>query len=68
MKWLLCLWVNSNRGEQQKERSGKDGEQRSKGGIEKSGPVVLHERNEVFIFSRYTVVTPGHVGHFSHYM
>ncbi|CAJ1073521.1 Hypothetical predicted protein [Xyrichtys novacula] len=30
--------------------------------------MALHEQNEVFIFSLCTVVTPAHMGHFSHYM
>ncbi len=30
--------------------------------------MALHEQSEVFIFSQCTLVTPAHMGHFSHYM
>lgn len=60
-----CLWVNRNRaGTQRGKWKGQREQMRGKSG--RSGAIVLHEHERVFIFSLYTVVTPPNIGHFSH--
>lgn len=60
MKWLLCLWVNSNRRERERERSGKGQREQWKGRNRSSGRGTAWTKWSVYF-------KPLHSGHTSPY-